>query len=79
MGVGKHVGTPPLAYTEQMWAMAVLLEQMLFAKTPDEHSALMATPGDAAARQELMEQRMDMLQSIMQLMMDRMQPVSSAK
>jgi hypothetical protein len=51
MGVGKHVGTPPLAYTEQMWAMAVLHEQMLFAKTPDEHSALMATPGDAAARQ----------------------------
>jgi len=37
------------------------------------------TPGDMAARQAMMEQRMDMMQAMMQMMMDRMQSAPASK
>lgn len=42
-------------------------------------AAMMGSPGDVAARQRMMEQRMDMMQSMMQMMVDRVQPVPATK
>lgn len=41
--------------------------------------AMPGKPGDNAARQRMMEQRVDMMQSMMQLMMDRMQSAPATK
>lgn len=41
--------------------------------------AMMGQPGDIAARQGMMEQRMDMMQAMMQMMTDRMQSVPATK
>ncbi len=41
--------------------------------------AAMGKADDVAARQRMMEQRMDMMQAMMQMMMDRMQSVPATK
>lgn len=41
--------------------------------------AMSGTPSDMAAREGMTEQRMDMMQSMMQMLMDRMPPAPAAK
>ena len=41
--------------------------------------AMMGKPGDDAARQGMLDQRMDMMESMLQMMMDRMQSVPATK
>ncbi len=77
----------------QIKSMDGMHVKMMAAKTPEERGALMAEhkktmndsmammgdmKADTAARQQMIEKRMDMMQSMMQMMMDRL-PTDTAK
>jgi hypothetical protein len=74
---------------QQMMDMRAMHDKMMNAKTPEERSALMADhmkamqggmammggmPADMATHHQTMEKRMEMMETMMQMMMDRLPP-----